>query len=472
MSTKTTIVLFIVFSLLFCCSSSKLDQDRPNIIYINADDLGWTDLGCQGSKFYETPNINRLASGGISFTNAYAPASNCAPSRACCLTGQYTPRHGVYTVNNSDRGKSKDRKLIPVENTLFIQDNNITFAEVLNSAGYKTCTIGKWHISQDPTKNGFEINIAGSPWGHPKHGYFSPYKMPGIENGPDGEYLTDRLTNEAINFINNNKGGPFFLYLPYYTVHTPIQGKPGLKEQFEAKGSSEAHKNAGYAAMIKSLDENIGRILSLLDELDLLETTLIVFSSDNGGHWDISKQWPLRAGKGSYYEGGIRVPLIFHWPTKIKSGTICETPVSGIDFFSTISEAANVQIPLEKKLDGQSLIPLLTEKDPIKERPLFWHFPIYLQGYVKQGPFETRDNKFRTRPGSVIRYGDWKLHEYFEDNSLELYNLKTDIGEQQNLAESHPEKREELYRMLKKWRDDTGAQVPGQLNPEYNPGSN
>ncbi len=438
---------------------------RPNIVYINVDDLGWTDLGYQGSKFYETPNIDRLASQGMVFTNAYAPAANCAPSRACCLTGQYTPRHGVYTVGNSDRGRTHDRKLVPIENTLFIDDANLTFAHALKTVGYRTCTIGKWHVSSDPLKNGFDVNIAGSDWGHPHKGYFRPFGMPGLEEGPAGEYLTERLTAEAIRFMTENKDRPFLLYLPYYTVHSPLQAKPDKQAMFEKKAASAAHKNAKYAAMIQSLDEGVGRLLDTLDALGIAQNTLLLFTSDNGGVWNTSKQWPLRAGKGSYYEGGIREPMIVRWPGKIKPGSRCDVAVSGIDFFPTFLEAARAPLPQGKRLDGVSLIPLLTQSGTIKHRPLFWHFPIYLQG----GNSETRDRLFRTRPGSVVRHGDWKLHEYFEDGGLELYNLKDDIGEKTNLVDAMPGKATELRTLLQAWHRDTGAPTPMTLNPKYRP---
>ncbi len=454
--------LAIIFTIRMTSCESL--SDKPNIIYINVDDLGWSDLGYQGSKFYETPNIDRLASQGMVFTNAYAPAANCAPSRACCLTGQYTPRHGVYTVNNSDRGHSQDRKLIPTMNTLSIKEDNLTIAHVLRSEGYKTCTIGKWHISTDPLKNGFDVNIAGGDWGGPYHGgYHSPYSYPNCENKKPGEYLTDRLTEEAVTFIKTNRDNPFFLYLPYYTLHTPLQAKTEKKIKFSQRQTTEAHNNATYAAMIESLDEGIGRIMAAIDELAISDNTIILFTSDNGGVWQTSKQWPLRAGKGSYYEGGIRVPLIICWPNRIKAGSICDVPVSGIDFFPTLLDATSTPKPDGKILDGISLMPLFTQNSRLIERPLFWHFPVYLQG----GNSQTRDVKFRTRPGSVIRFGDWKLHEYFEDGALELYNLKEDIGEIDNRIEKYPGKAKELHRLMQKWRGDVNAPVPTKLNPEY-----
>lgn len=439
---------------------------QPNIVYINVDDLGWTDLSCQGSTYYRTPNIDRLASQGIVFSNAYAAASNCAPSRASSLTGQYTPRHGVYTVAGSNRGSAATRKLIPTTNTLFIEEDNLTMAHALQAAGYTTASIGKWHVSEDPRKHGFDINIAGGDWGSPVHGgYHSPFAYPNCASEEPGEYLTDRLTEEAIRFMTEQKSGPFFLYLPFYTVHTPHQSKPEKRKTYERMADSAAHRKPTYAAMIESLDDNVARLMKALSDLGLAENTIVVFTSDNGGVWNASKQWPLRAGKGSYYEGGIREPLFVRWPGKIEAGATSNVPVSAIDFFPTFLEATGAALPKGKVLDGVSLMPLLNQSGTLKERPLFWHFPIYLEG----GNPETTDPAFRTRPGSVVRLGDWKLHEYFEDGTLELYNLRDDIGEKVNLAAKQPAKAKELHALLKAWRKELHAPVPAQPNPKYKP---
>ena len=462
-------LLVLALSLAFIVAQPQAKTTmKPNIIYINADDLGWADLGFQGSSYYLTPNIDNLASQGMVFTNAYAPAANCAPSRASCLTGQYTPRHGIYTVGSSERGKTEDRKIIPVKNTLFINPDNLTIASVLREAGYRTCAIGKWHVSEDPLLNGFEINIAGGKWGGPYHpGYHSPYNYPNCVQEKPGEYLTDRLTDEAINFITGNRGNPFFLYLAHYAVHSPLQAKKDKIESFDAKTKNRAHNNSTYAAMISSLDDSVGRILAALDRLGLAENTLLLFTSDNGGVWKTSKQWPLRAGKGSYYEGGIREPMIVSWPGKVEAGSVCDIPVSGIDFFPTFLAAAEIEFPEGKILDGVSLMPLLLGKGTFPERPLFWHFPIYLEAYFKDEPFETRDAKFRTRPGSAMRLGKWKLLEFFENRGIELYNLESDIGETLNLAAAHPEITAQLHTRLRAWRVKTDAPVPRKQNPEY-----
>ncbi len=442
------------------CTSMK--SPKPNIIYINVDDLGWKDVGYMGSKFYETPNIDRLARQGVYFTNAYAPAANCAPSRACCLTGQYTPRHGIYTVNSSERGDSRTRKLIPVQNNTVLSDHHLTLAESLRQNGYSTAHIGKWHLGQNPRTQGFDINIAGSLYGHPSS-YFSPYKNDYIEDGPDGEYLPDRLTSEAIRFISDNRDEPFFLHLAYYSVHTPIQPKPEKIDHYRRKNRSSGQDNPRYAAMVESVDENIGHLLDKLDELHLTENTVVLFTSDNGGVRRITSMAPLRAGKGSYYEGGIREPLIIRWPLKIKRELTCDVPVSGIDFFPTILAMSGTRKPENTVLDGVTILPLLLGKT-IPQRALYWHFPIYLE----RGNRETRDPIFRTRPGSVIRYGDWKLHEYFEDGDIELYNLRDDIGEKNNIAGKYKDITDELYHLLDSWRQSIHAPIPTKCNPEYN----
>jgi len=442
------------------CSFKK--KDKPNIIYINIDDLGWKDLDFMGSDYYETPHIDNLAREGVVFTNAYAPSANCAPSRASCLTGLYAPRHGIYTVNNSDRGDVRTRKLIPIENRTVLQDSFVTIAENLKQNGYVTAHMGKWHLGDDPRTQGFDVNIAGNTFGHPPS-YFSPYQNPNLENGPEGEYLPDRLTSEAIQFVKNNQFRPFFLYMSYYAVHSPLQPKPEKRNKYLRKQGTAGQNNAKYAAMVDSVDENVGRLLETLKDVDLFDNTVVLFTSDNGGVFRFTSSAPLRAGKGSFYEGGIRVPMIIRWPGKIEPGTECETPVNGIDFYPTFLEMTRTQKPAEKILDGVSLMPWLTQSGQIEERPLFWHFPIYLEG----GNRETRDPAFRTRPGSVVRMGNWKLHEYFEDGGLELYNLSEDIGEQKNLINTHPEKAKELYTRLETWRNEIKAPIPTDLNPEY-----
>lgn len=462
------VIVFIISILSFGSRSgnaSEPSNDRPNIILITVDDLGWKDMGFMGSEYYETPNLDKLASEGMVFWQAYAGAANCAPSRACLMSGQNTPRHGIYTVSNSDRGEIKTRRIIPVPNNEVLPDSVYTLAEMLRDNGYVTGTFGKWHLGNDPKTQGFQVNVGGNHRGSPgKGGYFSPYNLEFIKDGPKGEYLTDRLADEAIAFVRHNQDTSFFLYLPFYSVHTPIMGKEKLVKKFEQKQGSHGQDRPDYAAMVASVDENVGRLLSEIEKLELKENTLVIFTSDNGGIRDISYQDPLRAGKGSYYEGGIRVPLVVRWPGKVAAGSRCDVPVTNLDFYPTLQTAIGAT-HRSALLDGEDISPLLNGKD-LSERVLYWHFPIYLQAYNMKED-DGRDPLFRTRPGSVIRQGKWKLHEYFEDGALELYNLEEDIGEKNNLAKVKPEKAQELYQLLRNWRNKNNAAIPSKPNPSY-----
>jgi arylsulfatase A-like enzyme len=455
----------------------------PNIVFILIDDLGWRDVGFMGSRYYETPNIDKLARQGLVFTNAYANASSCVPSRACILSGQYTPRH-VYSGRapdpdvailwqskrrrvDSHKDRRQDaaitRKLVPLKGIPVLPEDIVTLTEALKSVGYLCACIGKWHIGTDPTTQGFDINIGGSILGSP-YSYFSPYNIENLQDGPRREYLTDRLTEEAVRFIKANKDNRFFLYLAHYAVHSPNQSKRNLQAKYETKKPSLEQWKPKYAAMIESVDESVGRIMRKLEELDIAENTALFFFSDNGGVGGRTSMKPLRGSKGMYYEGGIRVPAVAMWPGKIINGSTCDTPIMGIDFYPTILEMTGTKTPDGKILDGVSLLPLF-KGDHILERPLFWHFPIYNYGDAEGA----RDSFFRTRPGTVVRYGDWKLHEYFEDGSLELYNLREDIGEKENLVVKMPNKAKELHDIMEKWRSMTKAPVPTKLNPQYNP---
>ena len=446
-----------------------LGAEKTNIVYLNADDLGWADLGVHGSTFYETPHLDKLAQSGLRLSNGYAAAANCAPSRASAISGQWPQRHGIYTVGSSERGQSKDRKLIPTPNTETLADEVLTIPEMLQQEGYYTAHVGKWHLSDNPLTHGFDVNIAGFHGGSPsKGGYHSPYNYPNIEQKRKGEYLTDRLAEEAVKIITQQKDRPFFLSFTPYSVHTPIQGRPDLVKKFKAKESNQNHNNAEYAAMISSLDSAVGRIIATLKKENLLEKTLIVFTSDNGGHGAITSNAPLRSGKGSYYEGGIREPFFFSWQGQIPPSSVDDTPVTNLDLFPTFAAIAKAKIPDNKVLDGINLLPFLTERKPLPERALFWHFPIYLQSY-KSNDLETRDPLFRTRPGSVVRSGDWKLHYYFEDNGLELYNLSQDLSEKNDLSQKEPLKTKELFKLLKDWHIKTNAPLPKKLNPDYHP---
>ncbi len=443
------------------CSQTKINE-APNIILIFADDLGWRDTGFMGSDFYETPVIDKLAAGGMIFTEAYASASNCAPSRACMMSGQWTPRHGIYTVGSSERGSSRDRKLIPVENNTVLADSFYTLAEALHDAGYITCHAGKWHLNEDPRTQGFDINIGGCEAGNPGS-YYPPYVNVPLKAPTDEYYLTDLIMDKVIEFVKNTDNRPFFLYYSPYAVHTPIQPVEDFIDKYKSKKEWNGQNNIGYATMIENLDTQIGRLITLLEENGTLTNTFIIFTSDNGGVYRITKQWPLRAGKGSYYEGGIREPMFVYWEGKVKAGTRNATPVTNLDFYPTIVEVAGINIPEGKILDGESLVPLIKGSGSLSERSLFWHFPIYLE----QGNKETQDSLFRTRPGSAIRMGDWKLIEYFEDGDLELYNIKDDISESTDLSLNNTEELQELYEILNIWRQQVNAPVPFELNTDY-----
>jgi arylsulfatase A-like enzyme len=461
--------LVLAAVLLFIWSGCGTRQ-RPNIVFILADDLGWTDTGFMGSSYYQTPYLDHLAAQGMVFTQAYSPGPNCAPTRACILTGQYAPRHGVYTVNSSARGESRHRRIIPIPNTTTLAERSFTLSESLMESGYVCAHIGKWHLGRvpenGPRSQGFDISVAASHIGHPPAGYFAPYELPGIEGAAEGEYLTDRLTDEALAFIESHRDRPFFLYLSHYAVHTPLQAPEDTAAPFRARPGNPDHNHPVYAAMIANLDANIGRLLAKLDEWGMTENTLVVFFSDNGGVRRITSAAPLRGGKGMLYEGGIRVPMIVRWPGTISPGEICDSPVLGIDFFPTLLEAAGVPLPGGASLDGENLLPLWTGRGELAERALHWHFPAYLEGTAEGA----RDSLFRTRPAAAVRWGDWKLIQYFEDGALELYNLGQDSGERKNLAAALPGKTEELLRRMREWREKVGAPLPTEPNPDYDPG--
>jgi len=427
--------------------------ERPNFVFILIDDLGWKDLGCMGSRYYETPNIDKLADQGVIFTSAYTNAPNCAPTRACIMSGQYTPRHGVYTVGSSERGKAHLRKLVPIRNKTKLDPKVVTVAEALKVAGYVCGHFGKWHLGGGPefapASRGFDVEFQRD---HGK-GHFSPA----------GEYFTDRVTDKAIDFIEQNKHNTFFLYLAHHAVHTPIQAKKEIIEKYKKKQGSGGQNNPTYAAMIESVDESVGRVVGKLDELGLADNTIVFFFSDNGGVVGITSMEPLKGGKGMLYEGGVRVPLIVRWPGKIKPGSICDVPVSGIDFYPTMLGMAGAPKPSGQVLDGESILPLLTQSGTLERKAIFWHFPAYLQAnYGWKGIW-------RTTPAGAVRKGNWKLIEYFEDDTLELYNLRNDIGEENNLAAKMPKKTKQLHELLKNWRKSINAPVPTKHNPKYNP---
>ncbi|WP_115867744.1 sulfatase [Marinoscillum furvescens] len=431
-------------------------QELPNVLFINVDDLGWMDLGYQQPELFHTPNIDRLRAEGLEFVHAYAGAANCAPSRACLISGQNTPRHGVYTVSPSARGNAKTRKLVPVPNTDHLTEAIITLPELFQKAGYVTANFGKWHVGENPGTQGIDVNVGGGKNGNPgKGGYFSPYSIPNIEDGPEGEYLTDRLTKEAISFFGRNKERRFFAYLPYYTVHTPLLPRPDIYEAYRENPVYESKAQAKYAAMVHGLDENIGRLLDALDSMQLSKKTLLIFTADNGGIAAISSQAPARAGKGSYFQGGLKVPLLVRWPRVAPKGVHTTTPTVNLDFYPTFLEMLGMAP--EQPVDGKSILPTLRgNSQDFSERAFFWHFPIYLQAYNGQKD-GARDPLFRTRPGTVVLKGEWKLHHYLEEDEYLLFNLANDPGEQQDVAAQFPRVVRDLKKELKVWRKQMNA---------------
>ena len=457
--------LSFLLLLMLLNSCNKESLEKPNIVLIVADDLGWSDLSYMGSEYYETPNIDKLSKSGMTFYNGYASSANCAPSRATMLSGKYHTEHGIYTVRNSDRGSRKTRKIIPIETKSTLDLDFFVIPEMLKEMGYTNGHFGKWHLGDvgfHPEQSGFDVNIGGNRHGGPG-GYFAPYPNPELENEPKGEYLTDRIGDEVVKFIDINKENNFFAYVPFFSVHTPIQSKPDYQKKYSNKESNEFHNRADYAGMIQSLDENIGKILDKIDALNLSENTLIIFTSDNGGIRAISNQYPLRAGKGSYYEGGIKVPMIFSWTGKIEAKTESYERISNLDFYPTIKKLVGYNESID--LDGEDLTPIF-KGEKLKKRELYFHFPVYLEPYRVQLDSGT-DPLFRTRPGTVIIKDNWKLHHYYEDNKFELYDLEKDVSESENLSEINKEKKNELLIDLNNWRKTNNAPIPSRLNPYY-----
>ncbi len=435
--------------------------EKPNIVFILADDLGWTDLGCQGSKYYETPNIDRLAADGMRFTSGYTCGPNCQPTRAALMSGQYGPRTGVYTVGGINRFPWQRRPLHPVENVVQLPLDRETVAGALKRSGYATGMFGKWHLGGDaphhPSQRGFDEAVVSMG----RHFNFAT--DPDTPHDPD-TYLADFLTDRAEDFIRRHRDEPFFLYLPHFGVHSPYQAKRKLIAHFRSQEASGGHFDPTYAAMIASVDQSVGRVVRLLDELKLSDNTLVIFSSDNGGVGGyeragipmrgITDNAPLRGGKGMLYEGGIRVPYIFRWPGKIAAGTTCDEPINSVDLFPTLVELAGGKPPEGQPLDGVSYLSLLTSDKTAKlsRDAIYWHFPGYLGA---------KNDTWRTTPVGALRAGDWKLLEFFEDGRLELYNLRDDVGEAHDLAQKEPEKTRQLQKQLAAWRESVSAKMPG-----------
>lgn len=455
-----SLALIGVLALLGCPQPSAAQTKHPNVILILIDDLGWTDLGCQGSKFYGTPHIDALAASGMRFTHGYSACTVCSPTRAAVLTGMYSAR--LHITDWIEGHKRPFAKLNVPDWTMHLPHETLTMAEAFRASGYATCHVGKWHLGGEefwPTTQGFDQNIGGNHRGQPPS-YFFPYerdniKLPGLAEGQEGEYLTDRLTEEAIRFITASQDRPFFLYLPHYTVHTPLAAKPVLVAKYRAKAErmpDQPHTNAVYAAMIESLDGGIGKLLAALDRLKLRDSTIVIFTSDNGGLMSSTSNVPLRVGKGSAYEGGVRVPLFVSYPPVIMAGSKSDVPAMSIDLLPTLVELCGLDLAKAPAWDGVSLAPILKRSGSFQREALYWHYPHYHPGGAT--------------PYGAIRAGSYRLVEFYEDSKVELYNLKDDVGETTDLSAAQPTKRDELLAKLRSWRKEVGAQMPTP-NPDY-----
>jgi len=448
--------------------SSGVEPPRghPNIVFILIDDMGWTDATCLGSKFYRTPNIDRLAGESMRFTQAYAACAVCSPTRAAIMTGKYPARLHITDWIAGEPAPANSRFLLPAwQKQLPLEE--ITLAEALKPLGYSTASIGKWHLggpSFYPEHQGFDINVAGSDRGQPVSYFWpygeekNPYRVPGLaeHGGKKGEYLTERLTDEALKFIEANERKPFFLYLPHYAVHAPLMGKEELVEEYAQRPGMNGQSNTIYAAMIQSVDESVGRIMKKLEELRLSEHTVIVFTSDNGGAVHFGKpaatsNRPLRLGKGYPYEGGLRVPLLVKAPWVTRPGSVCDVPVISHDFFPTLLALAGAEASTSSPgIDGISFVPLLKGKPALARHELFWHYPHYWNG----------KGALPVTPYSVARIDDWKLIRFYEEGREELYNLRADLAEQRDLSTKEPQKLRELSSRLDAWLKEVGAQMP------------
>jgi len=513
-----------VLSILLMGCAGVSEESKPNIVFFLVDDLGWRDVGCYGSSFYKTPNIDALAKDGVRFTDAYAACHVCSPTRASILTGKYPAR---LHLTDWLSGR-KDFTFQKLKNAAIHQElpsEEITLAEALKAHGYSTAIFGKWHLGEEPygpTSQGFDVQIPKWNKGWPKNGYHFPFELEGIDDEP-GQYLTDRLTDEALKFIDANKNRPFFLYLSHFAVHDPIEGRPDLVKKYEEireqmppqkdpafvlEGNPDARPplsreklnmliqqpeyqdykvlpnrtikvkqyqdNTEFAGMVESMDESLGRVLVKLEELGIANNTIIIFFSDNGGMSAANFGWPdriipdekldaaystsnlpLRGAKGWLYEGGIRVPLVIKWPEKGVRDIVCEVPVISTDFYPSILDMAGLPLLPEQHIDGVSLVPLLKGDNQVEREAIYWHFPHY-------------SNHGMQSPGGAVRFGDYKLLEYFENNTVQLFNLRQDIGEQHDLSLEMPEKTAQLHKMLRVWREEVSAQMMPP-NPDYQP---
>jgi len=466
-------------------TQSASEKKLPNFIFFLVDDLGYTDLGCYGSTFHETPNLDKLAASGVQFTNAYAACPVCSPSRAAFLTGKYPARLGTTDFFGAPQPTSKGKEalkklnshaLLPAPYVPYLDLEEVTVAEALKEHGYATYIGGKWHLGNDeyePTKQGFDVNKGAHQAGHPKS-YTSPYGNPKLKNGPNGEYLTDRLASETVTFINDHKDQPFFVYMPFYNVHTPLQGRPDLVEKYEKKRKAlgledkfgkeglsnlrENQTNPVYAAMVESVDMAVGTVLDALEKNGVADNTIVMFTSDNGGLSTgknaPTSNLPWRAGKGWMYEAGIKAPLIIRWPGVTKAGSKSDAVTIGTDFYPTMLEMAGLPAKPRQHLDGESIVSAIKDSgsSSAKERDIFWHYP----HYGNQGG----------RPSSAVRSGKWKLINWYDGNKIELFDLEKDPYEKNDVADDNPEVTKDLKSRLIKWLSSVGAKFPTP-NPNF-----
>ena len=456
-----------LMALVSAAGLSFAQSEKPNFVFLLVDDLGWGDFGCYGAEFYETPHIDRLASEGMQFSNGYAACTVCSPSRAAILTGCYPAR--LHLTDWITGHVHPFAKLSVPDWKTEIDHERVLLPEALKEAGYATAFLGKWHLMPNgkpnfdehyPTSHGFDINIGGREWGQPKGRgkYFSPFDMPNLDDGEEGDFLTDKLTDAAVDFLDTTKRDqPFLLYFSYYTLHGPIMCPPDLEAKYAKKAKSFDNKknenlNPKRAGMVESLDHSVGRILAKLEELGISENTIVILTGDNGGDYQTTTGG-LRDFKGFSHEGGVREPFVVKWPGKIAEKSTSDEIVIGTDFYPTMLDMAGLPARPDQHEDGVSILPLLTGKSAVLDRDkLFWHYPHY----------------HRTKPYGAIRHGDMKLIEFFEDGELELYDLKADPKESNNLAKKQPEKAEALLKELKAWRKSVNAQMPTP-NPKYDP---
>jgi len=440
---------------------------KPNIVFIMADDLAWADVGFNGTKFYETPNIDSLCEGGMNYSRAYSGGPNCLPTRACLISGMYTPRTQIWTPGGKAKGQELWMKLdVSTEgpdglvSKTKLEPSVTSIAEVLKSAGYKTARFGKWHVG--PDTQGFDISDPSGKGGQIGKNFYGNIDV--------HEWLTDA----SCKFIEDNKDEPFFLYLCHWDVHTPIRARKDVTEKYQNKLKSrkwDREWNPVYSAMIEAVDNSVGRVIDTLRKLGLEKNTLVIFTSDNGGH-AVTSNKPLKGQKGAFYEGGVRVPTCMSWPGVIKAGSESNTPITSVDFMPTFAELVKAQLPSKQPVDGVSIVPLLTGKT-IPERSIFWHYPLYMSAYNIEGqvhPVAGTDRPYwRAVPSSMICRGPWKLMHLFEDNSIRLYNVDEDLGESKDLSKKYPKKAAALLAELKKWQSETKALIPTKKNSAFDP---